>query len=203
MKKELLEKVRNEYVKIDNGNEKYTKWHMENVGGVVELENGGYIVIEKPRIETTFCFSYGWNGIYDEDMFNSASNREREIYQHEVFKEKNLAELNERINDLKNIRRLNFTDEWLRDHKYFHGERMQILLCYKYNAGNIYSYNFLWEQNARRTESEAEVYDLTETDINNLISGLDEVKQAFSKRLDSYLKRYGTSKLRTWTFLSD
>ena len=44
---------------------------------------------------------------------------------------------------------------------------------------------------------------LTETEIQNIVAGYEEVKVAFTKRLNTYLKRYGLSKLNTWTYLRD
>lgn len=36
-----------------------------------------------------------------------------------------------------------------------------------------------------------------------LIAGYEEVKTEFIKRLNSYLKRYGMSKVETWSYLMD
>ena len=39
--------------------------------------------------------------------------------------------------------------------------------------------------------------------IKKLIAGYEEVRTEFIKRLNAYLKRYGMSKVRTWSYLSD
>jgi hypothetical protein len=44
---------------------------------------------------------------------------------------------------------------------------------------------------------------LTQDEINRIIEGFQEVKKAFTKRLNTYLKRYGLTKVHSWTYLSD
>ena len=44
---------------------------------------------------------------------------------------------------------------------------------------------------------------LTKEERQELVKGYEEVRKAFIKRLNTYLKRYGLSKVRTWTYLSD
>ena len=39
--------------------------------------------------------------------------------------------------------------------------------------------------------------------VKKLIAGYEEVKAEFIKRLNSYLKRYGMSKVETWSYLMD
>ena len=44
---------------------------------------------------------------------------------------------------------------------------------------------------------------LSRDEINNITAGYEEVEKTFTKRLNTYLKRYGTSKLNVWTYLRD
>ena len=44
---------------------------------------------------------------------------------------------------------------------------------------------------------------LNEQDKNNLLKGFEYQKTTFEKRLRSYLKKYGTSKIRTATYWAD
>ena len=44
---------------------------------------------------------------------------------------------------------------------------------------------------------------LTPEEIERVKAGYQEVRQQFVKRLNTYLKKYGLSKLHTWTYLSD
>jgi hypothetical protein len=36
-----------------------------------------------------------------------------------------------------------------------------------------------------------------------ILEGLKREREKFDKRLQTYLKRYGTSKIRTWTYWAD
>ena len=44
---------------------------------------------------------------------------------------------------------------------------------------------------------------LDKEDIQLIIDGLEIVLKNFEKRLDTYLKKYGLSKIQTWTYLVD
>ena len=44
---------------------------------------------------------------------------------------------------------------------------------------------------------------LTEHDKQNIADGYEAVKQTFIKQLNNYLKRYGLTKIDSWTYLSD
>lgn len=44
---------------------------------------------------------------------------------------------------------------------------------------------------------------LTEQDEAKYLAALEKVRADFVKRLNTYLKKYGTSKLHTWAYLSD
>lgn len=44
---------------------------------------------------------------------------------------------------------------------------------------------------------------MSEEDKAIVIEALTAEREKFSKRLDTYLKRYGTNKLHTWTYWRD
>ena len=54
-----------------------------------------------------------------------------------------------------------------------------------------------------RWERLNDVKKLTREEIYSLIKGYEEVRQMFTKRLKTYLKKYGLSKLNVWTYLRD
>ena len=55
-----------------------------------------------------------------------------------------------------------------------------------------------WQWSNLRT-----VRKLGNDDIQRIIVGYEEVGKRFRKRLQTYLKRYGLSKLNVWTYLRD
>ena len=51
--------------------------------------------------------------------------------------------------------------------------------------------------------NKTKLIEIGEADIQAIIDGLEVVKKQFEKRLNTYLKRYGLSKLNVWTYLRD
>ena len=48
-----------------------------------------------------------------------------------------------------------------------------------------------------------DIKQLDNDDIALIVAGLEEVKKSFIKRLNTYLKKYGLSKINAWTYLVD
>lgn len=170
------------------------KYAEKNFSVGVELDNDDLYVITKPSIQTSFCFGYGYCGRSDEEDWQGA----RDMADHasrdtRYFMEENLKELNERI-------------ELLRDDHY---------VGYKYLAYSgqpegshlkTYSLCRTWdgpEEATWRWSNCRQVEKLSERERAALIEGYETAKQLFTKRLNTYLKRYGLSKLNTWTYLRD
>lgn len=160
------------------------KYEEKNIGTIVALDNDDLLVIDKPRIETSFCFGYGMCLVSSEDDRKAAESMLKKARtDSSYFIEKNLAPLNKWIDDLQNSR-------WI------WGKRT------KYNAQknphlvSIEAYDAYSEENSALTP-------LTEGEIQSIIAGYEEIKVQFTKRLNTYLKRYGLSKLNTWTYLVD
>ena len=155
----------------------------KNIGTIVGLDNDDLYVIEKPSIETSFCFGYGMYLRSDEDEERAAFSMERKARtDSSYFIEENLKPLNRWIENLQDSR---WT--WTKRTKYI-GECDSHLVSIEAHHS--------WEVPPEQTL-------LTETEIQNIIAGYEEVKGAFTKRLNTYLKRYGLSKLNTWTYLRD
>ena len=152
---------------------------------IVELENGDFTDIEKPNIETSFCFGYGYCGVStEEDYQNAASMSRHARTNEEYFLQENLKGLDGMI--------ANFRDDDLRAYKRLHyigqtegSHLMNIEFCRYYQA------------------PEKGWIEMTDAERQAMIAGYEIVRKQFEKRLNTYLKRYGTSKLHTWTYLVD
>lgn len=179
------------YWKNDAGMMKHFR---TTTAAVVELENGDLIPIDKPRIETKFCFGYGLYGRSTEEEYNDAENmRQHAETSQEYFIKENLKGIEETIKELKDDSFEVYTAlayigqaEGTKT-KSYHITR----LC------NNPEYNPAWWANYK------ELTKMTTADRERLIKAYEEVKQDFIKRLNTYLKRYGLSKLDTWTYLVD
>lgn len=185
MNKELKARLTEEFAKVYKTDEKMIKFCVDSISGMVELESGSMYCFEKPSIETRFCFGYGQNGISTEEDFENAVACRKRISQKEAFFAANM----EKFNDLEKT--FNYEGNVYGTYKYDKTEM---------NLRNLYTedYKRYW---GKIHGIVAEV--LTETDKINLLKELENQKKMFEKRLETYWKRFGASKLKTWTYLVD
>ena len=155
---------------------------------VVELSNGDLIAIDKPDIETHFCFGYGCFGDTYEGAAESAAHARTSG---DYFISENLKKVDRVLDDLKDesmniytirqyinapentrIKEFCFADDW---HKWDVEHRHE-------NNGLIW---------------------ISAEDRERITAAYIRLRERFVKRLNAYLKRYGTSKLRVWTYWQD
>lgn len=191
IKEKYMEIMRTE---VWPGSEHMQKYAEKEYGYGVELSNGDIYVIDKPSIKKDFCFGFG---MYGGDPTNDQERAEGVAQvartSEDYFIKENLKQIDEQI-------------EYLRDSRYE---------AYKYvhysgrESGSklkTYSFCHYWdnpENDPARWSRLKDVEKLTEEDIEALIAGYEAVREAFTKRLHTYLKRYGLSKLNVWTYLRD
>lgn len=168
--------LRNEYYerqKARYGREDWAKYSTNKAAYFVKLDNGDIVGIEKPKIETRFCFGYGYCGVStDEDYRNAEACATHARTKQQYFIDENLKQIDYKIDD----------------------ETMALKL-----ADGISRI----VEKARYYYNIKDLQPLTEHDRRNIADGFETVKQAFIKRLNSYLKRYGLTKIHSWTYLSD
>lgn len=164
---------------------------------VVELSSGNIICLEKPRIQKDFCFGMGMYGTYTDDDFNRAEDcAENARTNEDYFLSENLKEITEKINALSEC----LTGK-LECYTYTHyiGQPENSLLK-GYTITRIADNP---EYKPGRWSNMADVQKIGSEDIQRIINGLEVVKERFEKRLHTYLKRYGLSKLNVWTYCRD
>ena len=148
----------------------------------------GYVAeIEKPSIETSFCYSYGYCGVStEEDYLDAARMADHARTNEDYFIAKNLHGLNEYIEALGND---NYT-------AYMTGnnELVQLHFCKQWEAEQ----QKRWAENGNYTFIE-----LSQGERKEIAGYYGIEKDRFAKRLKTYLKRYGMSKVQSWTYLSD
>lgn len=169
--------------KADEG-AKYKKWLEEYAStqkdadyyrkycvGAVKL-NDGYYLMSKPSIETKFCFhDEGPNYEFYKELM--ADDKKMKDY----FIDKNLRNIDIRIDQLQSMRPMIITSSW---------------------SDNRKSY----EEENYRYEREGDVR-MTEAQRSELVKALQWKRAQFDKRLQTYLKRYGLTKIHTWTYWKD
>ena len=164
----------------------WVKYFKGKIGALVRLENGQIVNIEKPSIETSFC--YGESG-YDADEAFDAAERARTSEDH--FRWANLRGLKEDIDIL----------ERLPGEGYF--VRTCVTLGYDKEAGkdtglNTVAFSAHWDRWHNKPTEE-----VSEEDRERILEGYRKVYAAFEKRINTYLKKYGLSKVRAWTYWRD
>lgn len=195
LKSRFMDIIRTEVWKDSESMQKYAE--KECCYHIVELENGDIYAYEKPRIETSFCFGYGMYGVStDEDMDGASRMAHHARTNEDYFIKENLKDIETHIT-------------WLT--KAYNGE------CEAYKYANYsgqphgtklktYSVVSMWdnpENDPSRWARLTDVERLSQEEIDTLIKGWNKVSEMFTKRLNTYLKRYGLSKLNTWTYLRD
>lgn len=192
--------------------EKDKNYYKQNYEYVLKIANY-FILFEKPRIKTSFCFGHGQNGVSTEEETNNAFSMLKHARTSEkYFIEENLEELNQKIEEIE----IFLMDDWEQKEKYVK-EQYQLTKKWHYmnaqhiekmflcaNNGNT-AYIFI--QSNYRDEERLHfcevIKELTKDDLKNILAVYQQQKKNFEKRLQTYLKRYGLSKLHTWTYLVD
>lgn len=152
-------------------------WYADRVGHIAKASDGSFLVIHKPHIETSFCF--GESGYdYDDAVHMSIVARTNE----EWFKRENLKEFRGFISALENGTTVEGSPAsvWL-----FH-DRVET----NAHFGPYY---------CRPDDAE----EISAEDRAVLLALYKEAYAAFEKRLNAYLKRYGLSKIHSWTYWRD
>lgn len=158
---------------------------MKDYTVLFELD-GGLAVIDKPKIQTRFCFGYHH---YDESMNDAqdAADYARESVEH--FKRENFKDI----------------DGWIKNLEDSKGQFPTWVACvrnryWKESAGlKTVCFVNRWELENKGQEARP----LTTEEIDIVIEAYKKARAAFEKRLNTYLKRYGMSKVETWTYWRD
>ena len=173
MKEMVGEQIRNEYETIYNGvnGKAYSMLideAVKRVNGFVKFTNGKIFVFPKRYITTYFIF------YYDSNKTSSL-----EIQTKERFFEVNLESL-EKMNDIINGRSYGYScNPSVKDS----------------NLVYVISQNFLDEHYAHSGEKPESIFELNLFDKILFERELEVQKIMFKKRLETYWKKYGTSKL--------
>lgn len=180
--------------------DKMVKYCSKSTAFVIE-HNGALYGIEKPKIETSFCFGYGINGIADTEQERTAeAMAETARKSKEYFINQNLENLNRWIKSLQKILD-DMGKNWaegsnprymIETGEHYSGQKEDCRLRYYSIVDTFNTFNGTMGKICNDTEL-----------IKKLIAGYEEVKTEFIKRLNTYLKRYGMSKVKTWSYLSD
>ena len=135
--------------------------------------NGHFYLIDKPRIENKFCFL---NDTAATEIYTTLCDDEKKMEQY--FIDRNEREFTDKLKRIKDGELVR-----VKDSDYLNQFALYI--------GSSWSYR---DDDAR---------DATDEEKALIVEGLEYGLTQFRKRLDSYLKRYGLTKIHTWTYWAD
>lgn len=145
--------------------------------GAIKLHDGFWL-IEKPSIENKFCFH---DEGPDYEFYKSLMADEKKLAAY--FKEKNLSDFDWRIAHMTEGAK-------------YSGDRRVWWYKDKYSTERTYL--------CFSAQSAEDDYTLcTEEERALILDGLKYGRTLLEQRLDAYLKKYGVSKLHTWTYWAD
>ena len=185
--KEITKELINEYAQACYpNNQSMYDYIVKSTLTVKKFSNGLLCDFDKPSIKTRFCYGYDDYGKNDMD---NASNNCRLIKQSQNFINENLKQYVDELEYIKNARLEEI-----------------IIFKNKSNNDNIGAYETLKYYNPNRIDYLLNTLNgmyATEYDRNMIIEGIQAQIDNLTKRLNTYLKKYGTDKLVTWTYWRD
>lgn len=146
--------------------------------------------VEKPTIETRFCFGYGYCGVSSEEDYQDANSMAQHARtSQDYFVRENMKQINGYIEALEDT-------------------GMAAYAIGHYREDGIVSIHFCEPWNIEKRKRNAEkanivFFELTDKERKDIAGYYGIEKQRFQKRLNTYLKRYGLSKVHSWSYLSD
>ena len=166
--------------RFDKGSEKWVKYYEKKTLCVKELPNGDIIAFEKPHVETRFCYSY--DEIADcrggMDTMGCASRLCGKVKSdYDMFLEENIKWLKR---DLENLEKM---------YRPIYLQRM-LGMDVEHNVVSYSGYQ----------NGPTNTWVASPEDIAVIKSGLEEQIAYLTKQCAAYWKRYGGSKLKTWTY---
>lgn len=187
--KELKELYLNILKQNPKNNTSWLKYYMNKIGYIVELEDKNLYIIEKPRIKTEFCF--GEHG-YDYDDASKAA--ETAATSEKYFISVNMKNLEDEIKQVKKWPETN----------YDYTKKMYLLPHNEEYEGRKTMYTrLLTDYDGAKDKDTAQGRPVSKKDRYAIIGGYQEVQKRFLTRLKTYLKKYGMSKIHTWTYWAD
>lgn len=178
----LMKRYRAELARI--WDTKMVDFCVKNAARIVELE-GGYITeIEKPRIETSFCFGYSLSSYDTEDYDRANAAAGHAQRDQNYFIRENMENIKRTLEAL--------TDSRIKVYRRTH-------YCTSPADSKLVGLEYLrfWE------DPRPGCQEISTADREKLAEAWRSVGRQFLKRLHKYLKRYGMSKIKTWSYWRD
>lgn len=187
------------------GDKHMTDFCVKGVEWFVELPNGMIIPIEKHRIRKDFCFGYSLSR-YDSESFDNAQDMAHHAKESIDYFIKENMEGYDKIEDEilgKNRWQYSLCIPFLRI-EYTGMPRDCIVRSLSFATVSLYNYKeYMNKRGLVETDEGYLDYILNDIEKQIIADGLKIAKQLHYKKVMAYVKRYGTSKVNTWTYWQD
>lgn len=198
---EMTETLRACFADIWKNNGKMVDYNMRDIAAACKLSNGMILTDNKQRIEKNFCF--GWSSCGQGPEFSEACRAERNATNGDgYFIRENMRWYEDRLRDLS-------SPEWypLLVTAYYGQNETNPLraICFRRLSELLTTNEFddLKPGAMVKDDRGNPAYYPTADDIERIRAMYEEAKEKHEKKVRAYLKRYGTSKVRTWTYWLD
>lgn len=187
------------------GDKHMTDFCVKGVEWFVELPNGMIIPFEKHHIETRFCFGYSLSR-YDSESFDNANEMARHAQESVTYFVRQNMKCYEWGEDaLFGKGRFEYTwrEPYLRV-QYTGLPKDSNIRCLSFASGGIYGYEKYMNKKGQFVEIDRFIDYVPNDEEREIIAhGYAIAKQLHYKKVMAYLKRYGLSKVDTWTYWQD
>lgn len=209
MKKEMRERLRRECMEVYD--ETWADYIVRKTSQAVEV-HGHLMTIERQRIRTSFCFGYSLSRTDSED-YDRANRMASKAYEDtEYFKTKNMEDYQLAVTRLKeNLSAMHGCDTMPDKVAVVNLPKEGKLCCLGFRrATSIIEANgpcFVHELPGKELDiiewGESRVYIPTKNELLEIIAAYESAMREHEKKVDNYLKRYGLSKVRAWSYWRD
>lgn len=185
---------------------KMLDYYCKNYPLAVRLNDNRVIFCERQGIETSFCFGYGYNGMYDEESYNDAKKVQNMARNDEgYFISENMAGIRAKVARAKGEEHPGYgvggSEYCYTLQREREGSKVVELYFFDVNKESLKKMDFCHHH---LTPAQIDRLQPVEGEDRKRVINLFETEEAHRlKRVQTYLKKYGLSKLRTWTYLSD
>lgn len=208
--------IKDEYINEANSKvftgDRWRDYFIKKISDAMKTNDGLLIAFEKPHIKTHYCFGYGYCGVTNSEEMKEASDRERYARENAAYF------LRQNTKDIKD--NIYFIESYL---LYKNGHYEQARAFYEKYTNNyndflrdafiikqypdyktcLASIKFIDRGRDYEIQKEWIIREATQQEVRAYLFMLKNELEKLNKRLNTYLKRFGLSKLHTWTYLID
>lgn len=161
----------------------------------LELENGLILKFEKPSIETYFCYGYSLSNV-DSESYDTANknveNARKDVinFINENIAQSGLQALYNKLKKADTVYYSNCNNNGIVSVRSLYDQDDECYFRYHYGENSDHYKTYI-------------AGTLSKSDVQKIIAKVAEELQKFVKRLNTYLKRYGLSKVHSWSYWRD